>query len=99
MNSLEELVALLGEKNVEELQKQIVNIIINRIADDVSDWQEYIFEPDRYKEFFDDCFEKATERIKNAIVGEMSERMMNALFAAWRNGNNGLKGGNENGEV
>ena len=97
MNNLEELVALLGEKNVENLQTQIVNIIINRIEEDMSDCQEYIFEPERYRDFFDNCFEQATKAIEKAIVGEMSNRMLNAFFAAWRDKNNGLKGGNENG--
>lgn len=99
MNSLEELVGFLGEKNVENLQKQITEMIISHIEEDMSDWQEYIFEPERYRDFFDDCFEKAAKSIEQQVVGKMRDRMLGAYFAAWKDENNDLKGGNENGEV
>lgn len=83
MNGLKELIELLGEKNVERLRERIVDIIIDRIKEDLEDWDEYLLNPDDYKSFFSDCFEEAKNSTQNQITNQMKKRILNACKDIW----------------
>ncbi len=100
MNALKELVDLLGEKNVEHLQERIVEIITARVENDLEQWEEYIFCPENYEEFFDACFDKAKNNVEERIVGELEKRILQAYKTAVVNeGEFYKKGANKNGKV
>ena len=70
--------SLLGEENVENIQERISNMIVERIQSDIDVYDQYIFYPPDYQEFFDECFEEAKNKVKETIVQKMYDDMMKA---------------------
>ena len=75
---IDKLTGLLGAENTEALKKRIIDMIGDRIQSDMNDFEEYIFYPPDYQEFFDECFEEAKEKAKETIVQQLYNDMMNA---------------------
>lgn len=78
INPLAEIKDLLGEKNVERLQERIVDMICNRIAADLEDYDKYIFFPPDYDSFFDECFQTAMKKTKKLLVEKMQNEILNS---------------------
>jgi hypothetical protein len=78
---------LLGAENAEELKKRIVNDIASRIRSDINNWDEYVFYPPDFQEFFDECFKEAQAMVKETIVNKLYNDMMNAYKGGNNNGN------------
>ena len=75
---IDKLADLIGVENTEELKKRIAGIIGDRIQEDMENFDEYIFWPPDYQDFFDECFKEAQEKVKETIVSKLYDDMMNA---------------------
>lgn len=75
---IDKLADLLGTENTAALQKRITGMIGDRIQNDMNDFDQYIFYPPDYNEFFDECFEEAKAKVKETIVEKLYNDMMNA---------------------
>lgn len=78
MENLHGLIDVLGKKNAERLRDSITDLIIDRIQEDLNNWNEFIFYPPDYKDFFESCFEAATKRVKKQLIEKMTTQMLEA---------------------
>lgn len=78
MQSITELINLLGEKNIERLQERIIDIICNRIEDDINHYDRYIFYPPDYDNFFGECYTIAMKKTKKQLIEKMQEQILNS---------------------
>ena len=72
------LADLIGAENTNNLKARIAMIIGNRIRDDINSFDQYIFYPPDFQDFFDECFEEAKALAKETIVKKLYDDMMNA---------------------
>ncbi len=78
IKSITELIGLLGKKNVERLQDRIVDLICARVEDDLDDFDEYIFCPGYFEDFFSDCAEAAKKKAKKQITEKIQNKLLDA---------------------
>lgn len=74
MESVNALVELLGETRVEKLKDEIVEVLIERLRDDLDSWSEYIFYPPDYSELFEQAVKKAEKKIEKIYVDKLVEK-------------------------
>lgn len=75
---IDKLTDLLDAENTEALKNRITGMIGDRIKSDIDSFDEYIFYPPDYQEFFDECFEEAKVKVKETIAQKLYDDMMNA---------------------
>ena len=72
MNNLKGIIDVLGENNAEELQKRLVDVIVEKAQQDLNDYSEYLFYPpdirDCIGEAFDSVEKKVVKMYKDAII-------------------------------
>ena len=70
----------LGEDNVEELKKGIVNVIIDRVKDDLEASYEYLLDPDDIAATItDDVIERVQDKVQEKLEKVVMERAMKKL--------------------
>lgn len=70
----------LGEDNVEELKKGIVNVIIDRVKDDLDASYEYLLDPDDIAATItDDVIERVQDKAQEKLEKVVMERAMKKL--------------------
>jgi Asp-tRNA(Asn)/Glu-tRNA(Gln) amidotransferase B subunit len=70
----------LGEDNVEELKKGIVNVIIDRVKDDLDASYEYLLDPDDITATItDDVIERVQDKVQEKLEKVLMERAMKKL--------------------
>ena len=75
---IDSLADLIGAENTNSLKARIAMMIGNRIRDDINSFDQYIFYPSDFQDFFDECFEEAKALAKETIVKKLYDNMMNA---------------------
>lgn len=69
---MQELINLLGEENIEELKKKIAEIIVERVEDDMRDYDKYLLYPpdmrDMIKEAMESVDKKLSKMYKDAVI-------------------------------
>ena len=73
MSEISAIVELLGEKRVEKLKDEIVDILIERLREDLNDYGEYIFYPPDYSELMETAVKEAEKKIKKIYVDKLVE--------------------------
>ena len=73
MNGITELSKFLGAENEEILKKGIVEIILNRVKDDLDDSATYICVPDEIEGMVDECVEECRNEVKEIIKQKLME--------------------------
>lgn len=79
MKSITELSKLLGEENAEQLKKNITELIIDRVKDDLESSNEYLFCPSDCQEFVNEVFEECKAEIKVIIKEKILADAMKKL--------------------
>ena len=70
----------LGEDNVEELKKGIVNVVIDRVKDDLDASYEYLLDPDDIvTTITDDVIERVQNKVQEKLEKAVMERAMKKL--------------------
>lgn len=81
MDKITGLMELLGEENVSRLKREITDIIVESVRDDMSDYNRtnYLMCPDDIVGFVEECKEEAFKRIKEDVVNQMVEKIRGSL--------------------
>ena len=70
----------LGEENVEDMKKRIVNVIVEQVRDDMHDYREYLINPDDIVEcLMDDTIDRVRDRVQEKLEKAVMERAMKKL--------------------
>lgn len=79
---LTKLVELLGEENAEELKKKIAQVIVERVEDDMRDYDQYLLYPpdmrDMIKETMESVEKKVAKMYKDAVI-EVNQGYINKM--------------------
>lgn len=73
------LASLLGKDNVEDMKKQIANLIVDRVADDIRSYDYYLFYPENYQASIDESFEQVEKKIVKMYKDAMLESAQEAV--------------------
>lgn len=73
------LASLLGKDNVEDMKKQIANLIVDRVADDIRSYDYYLFYPENYQCAIDESFEQVEKKIVKMYKDAMLESAQEAV--------------------
>ena len=74
------LLQFLGEKNVEDMKKRIVDVIVEQVRDDMHDYREYLINPDDIVEcLMDDTIDLVQDRVQEKLEKVVMERAMKKL--------------------
>ena len=73
------LASLLGKENVEDMKKQIANLIVKRVEDDIRHYDYYLFYPDDYKDAIGESFEQVEKKIVKMYKDAMLESAQEAV--------------------
>ena len=72
MKELESFISVLGADNTEDLRKGIVNILLNKLQEDLEDYSEYIIYPPDIRQIIDcvvkDTNNKIRKMYKDAVI-------------------------------
>ena len=72
MKELESFISVLGADNTEDLRKGIVNILLNRLQEDLQDYSDYIIYPPDIRQILDCVIEDTNKKIrkmyKDAVI-------------------------------
>lgn len=55
--------SLLGAENVKDLQKQIADLIVERVREDINGYDEYLFYPPDHNQCIRDAFDSVEKKI------------------------------------
>lgn len=70
----------LGEENVEDMKKRIVDVIVEQVRDDMHDYREYLIDPDDIVErLIDDTIDRVQDRVQEKLEKIVMERAMKRL--------------------
>lgn len=70
----------LGEKNVEDMKKRIVDVIVEQVRDDIHDYREYLIDPDDIVvSLMDDTINRVRDRVQEKLEKAVMERAMKKL--------------------
>ena len=70
----------LGEKNVEDMKKRIVDVIVEQVRDDMQDYREYLIDPDDIVvSLMDDTIDRVRDRVQEKLEKAVMERVMKKL--------------------
>lgn len=80
-DKIQALIKLLGEENVSRLKKEITDIIVESVRDDINDYNrvDYLLCPDDIIGFVNECKEEAFAKIKDDVVNQMVEKIKKSL--------------------
>ena len=73
------LASLLGKENVEDMKKQIANLIVKRVEDDIRHYDYYLFYPSDYKDAIGEAFEQTEKKIVKMYKDAMLESAQEAV--------------------
>ena len=74
------LLQFLGEENVEDMKKRIVDVIVEQVRDDMHDYREYLINPDDIVEcLMDDTIDRVQDRVQEKLEKVVLERAMKKL--------------------
>lgn len=74
------LLQFLGEENVEDMKKRIVDVIVEQVRDDMHDYREYLINPDDIVEcLMDDTIDRVRDRVQEKLEKAVMERAMKKL--------------------
>lgn len=74
------LLQFLGEENVEDMKKRIVDVIVEQVRDDMHDYYEYLINPDDIVEcLMDDTIDRIQNRVQEKLEKAVMERAMKKL--------------------
>ena len=74
------LLQFLGEENVEDMKKRIVDVIVEQVRDDMHDYHEYLIDPDDIVErLMDDTIDRVQDRVQEKLEKAVLERAMKKL--------------------
>lgn len=74
------LLQFLGEENVEDMKKRIVDVIVEQVRDDMHDYCEYLIDPDDIVErIMDDTIDRVQDRVQEKLEKAVMERAMKKL--------------------
>lgn len=74
------LLQFLGEENVEDMKKRIVDVIVEQVRDDMHDYYEYLINPDDIVEcLMDDTIDRVQNRVQEKLEKAVMERAMKKL--------------------
>lgn len=77
--NLSALSSLLGKDNVEDMKKQIANLIVKRVEDDINSYDYYLFYPSDYKDTIGEAFETTEKKIVKLYKDAMLESAQEAV--------------------
>ena len=74
------LLQFLGEENVEDMKKRIVDVIVEQVRYDMHDYREYLINPDDIVEcLMDDTIDRVQDRVQEKLEKIVLERAMKKL--------------------
>ena len=74
------LLQFLGEENVEDMEKRIVDVIVEQVRDDMHDYREYLIDPnDIVERLMDDTIDRVQDRVQEKLEKAVLERAMKKL--------------------
>lgn len=74
------LLQFLGEENVEDMKKRIVDVIVEQVRDDMHDYYEYLINPDDIVErLMDETIDRVQDRVQEKLEKAVLERAMKKL--------------------
>lgn len=74
------LIQFLGEENVEDMKRRVVDVIVDRVREDLSDYCEFLIDPDNIVEcLMDDTIDRVQERVQEKLEKVVLERAMKKL--------------------
>lgn len=74
------LIQFLGEDNVEEMKKRVVDVIVDRVREDLSDYCEFLIDPDDIVEhLMDETIDRVQDRVQEKLEKVVMERAMKKL--------------------
>ena len=74
------LLQFLGEENVEDMKKRIVDVIVEQVRDDMHDYREYLINPDDIVErLMDNIIDRVQDRVQEKLEKAVVERAMKKL--------------------
>ena len=83
-NDISIICNVLGAENEERLKDEIIDIIVNRVEDDLNDWGEYIFNYDRmFREIEHEITAEVKAKVRERVMARLNEQvddMCNKLF-------------------
>lgn len=79
MENFQGIIALLGEENVERLKERIVDLIVDRIRDDLEVFDDFVVYPPDYSSLFKSCVYDALENVKTKITDDIQKRIFDEI--------------------
>lgn len=74
------LIQFLGEENVEDMKRRVVDVIVDRVREDLSDYCEFLIDPDDIVEcLMDDTIDRVKDRVQEKLEKAVMERVMKKL--------------------
>lgn len=74
------LIQFLGEENVEDMKRRVVDVIVDRVREDLSDYCEFLIDPDNIVEcLMDDTIDRVQDRVQEKLEKVVLERAMKKL--------------------
>lgn len=74
------LIQFLGEDNIEEMKKRVVDVIVDRVREDLSDYCEFLIDPDDIVErLMDDTIDRVQDRVQEKLEKAVLEKAMKKL--------------------
>lgn len=74
------LLQFLGEENVKDIKKRIVDVIVEQVRDDMHDYHEYLIDPDDIVAcLMDDTIDRVRDRVQEKLEKAVMERAMKKL--------------------
>ena len=74
------LLQFLGEENVEDMKKRIVDVIVEQVRYDMHDYREYLINPDDIVEcLMNDTIDRVHDRVQEKLEKVVMERAMKKL--------------------
>ena len=74
------LLQFLGKENVEDMKKRVVDVIVDRVREDLSDYREFLIDPDDIVErLMDDTIDRVQDRVQEKLEKVVLERAMKKL--------------------
>jgi hypothetical protein len=87
MEKINALVELLGEERVDKLKDEIIEVLIEKLRDDLESWKGYIFYPPDYEDIINQAIEEAETKIKKMYV-DYYVQQATEKFEEYKNGRN-----------
>ena len=74
------LIQFLGEDNVEDMKKRIIDVIVEQVRDDMHDYREYLINPDDIVEcLMDDTIDRVRDRVQEKLEKAVMGRAIKKL--------------------